>query len=161
MFRLLRDVFPGRDVRTITREDARAVVKLLEALPANLGKRKELRGLTVPKAVERGKALGLPTIQPKTINDAYLLHIASLFNWARKEQWIASSPFEGLAAHDPVHDAERRDPFTGEQLQTLFTSKPWHRPWSAGDEKPGAYWVPLLCLFHGLRNGEAAGLRVE
>lgn len=161
VFRILREVFPGRTVDSITREDARAVVKLLEGLPVNMRKRKELRGLTVSQAVEKGKVLGLPTIQPKTINDGYLLHIASMFNWARKEQWVASSPFEGLSVHDPVHDADRRDPFTAEQLQRLFTSTPWQQPWEPGGGKPGAYWVPLLCLFHGLRNGEAAGLRVE
>lgn len=92
VFRLLEDVFPGREVTTITREDARSVVKLLEGLPVNLGKRKELKGLTVPQAVEKARALGLPIIQPKTINDAYLLHIASMFNWARKEQWVTASP---------------------------------------------------------------------
>lgn len=161
VFRVLRDVFPGREAASITREEARGVVKLLEGLPTMLGKRKELAGLTVPQAVAHGRKLGLPTIQPKTINDGYLLHIASLFNWARKEQWITASPFEGLSVHDPVHDAERRDPFTPEQLRTLFAAAPYTAPWVPGTGKSGAYWVPLLCLFHGLRNGEAAGLRVE
>lgn len=72
VFRLLRDVFAGREVGSITRE-----------------------------AVQKGKAMGLPTIQPKTINDGYLLHIASMFNWAQREQWIASSPFSGLSVHEP------------------------------------------------------------
>jgi integrase len=161
VFRLLRDVFPARAVTSITREDARNVLKILEGLPANLGKRKELRGLTVPQAVEKGRKLELPTIQPKTINDAYLMHISSMFNWARKEQWVAVNPFEGLSVHDPVHDSERRDPFTTDQLKALFSKAPWGAPWKTGGDKPGAYWVPLLCLFHGLRNGEAAGLRVE
>ncbi|HEX7857495.1 MAG TPA: site-specific integrase [Sphingobium sp.] len=161
VFRVLRDVFPKRDVSSITREEARGVMALLQSLPANLGKRKELAGLTVPQAVAKGKTLGLTPIQPKTINDAYLLHIASIFNWARKEQWVPSNPFEGLSVHDPVADEDRRDPFTVEQLKVLFSSAPWTAPWEPGGEKPGAYWVPLLCLFHGLRNGEAAGLRVE
>lgn len=90
VFRVMRDVFPGRAVASITRDEARGVVSLLEGLPANMGKRKDLVGLTVPQAVEKAKKLGLPTIQPKTINDGYLLHIASLFNWARKEQWVVS-----------------------------------------------------------------------
>jgi integrase len=161
VFRLLRDVFPKRDVTTITREDARGVVALLECLPANLGRHKALKGLAVPQAVEKAKAMGLPTIRPKTINDAYLIHIAAVFNWARKEQWVASSPFEGLSVLDPVADEDRRDPFTAEQLTTLFSTSPWTGPWTTDAGKSGAFWVPLLCLFHGLRNGEAAGLRVE
>ena len=161
VFRLLRDVFPDRQADSITREEARELVKLLVALPSNLGKRKELRALPVPQAVKKGKELGLPTISPKTINDGYLLHIASLFNWARKEQWVTRNPFEGLTVYDPVDDVDRRDPFTIEQLNKLFSAAPWNHPWSPGVGKPGAFWVPLLCLFHGLRNGEAAGLRVE
>lgn len=161
VFRVMRDVFPGRAVASITRDEARGVVSLLEGLPANMGKRKDLVGLTVPQAVEKAKKLGLPTIQPKTINDGYLLHIASLFNWARKEQWVVSNPFESLSVFDPVDDVDRRDPFTVPQMQKLFSTKPWEAPWDAGGDKSGAFWVPLLCLFHGLRNGEAAGLRVE
>lgn len=161
VFRILREQFDDRPADSVTREDARNVVKLLESLPTNLGKRKELRGLSVAQAVEKGKLLDLPTVAPKTINDGYLMHMASLFNWARKEQWVTANPFEGLSVHDPVDDAERRDPFTAEQLTTLFSTAPWDGPWVPGAERAGAYWVPLLCLFHGLRMGEAAGLRTD
>jgi len=47
------------------------------------------------------------------------------------------------------------------QLNKLFSSGPWDSPWADDGRKAGAYWVPLLCLFHGLRLAEAAGLRVE
>ena len=161
VFRLLRDVFAGRSLARITRADARAVMTLLQGLPTQIGKRKELTGLSIEQAIATGAELGLPTIRPKTINDGYLLHIASMWNWAKKEEWVASNPFTGLSVHDPVDDADRRDPFTADQLATLFSQAPWDSPWSAGDDKPGAYWVPLLCLFQGLRNAEAAGLRVE
>jgi integrase len=161
VFRLMRDAFPGRAIDSITRDDARSVVKLLEGLPIRIGLNKALAGLTVPQAVKMAARLGLPTIAPKTINDGYLLHIASMFNWARKEQWVASNPFEGLSVYDPVDDSDRRDPFSIPQLQTVFTSGHWRAPWEDGTGKAGDFWVPLLCLFHGLRNGEAAGLRVE
>ncbi|MDZ4307177.1 site-specific integrase [Allopontixanthobacter sp.] len=161
VFRALQDMFAGQALQSICRQDARAFVSVLEALPTQIGKRREFAGLTVQEAVEKGRVLGLPTIKPKTINDGYIMHVAAMFNWAVKEQWILSTPFSGLNVHDPVDDSERRDPFTAEQLQTLFTQAPWNAPWAIGPEKPGSYWVPLLCLFHGLRNGEAAGLRVE
>ncbi|MDQ4420062.1 site-specific integrase [Sphingobium sp. DEHP117] len=162
VFRFLREVFPGRQVASITRADAKMVRSLLEELPANMGKRKELEGLTVPQAIVKGRALGLPKVQPKTINDGYLIHIAAVFNWARREQWIAASPFEGLQVHDPVSDLDRRDPFTVDQLNKLFASAPWDAPWNPERKQGGgAFWVPLLCLYHGLRNGEAGGLRVE
>ena len=161
VFRILLEVFAGRDLNSINRVDARAIVKLLEELPAQIGKRPALKGLTIKQAVEKGRELALPTIGPKTINDGYLMHIAAMWNWAVKEEWVASSPFKGLSVHDPVDDADRRDPFSADQLTTLFSGAPWTAPWTTGGEKAGAYWVPLLCLFQGLRNSEAAGLRVE
>lgn len=94
VYRLLRDAIGERPVEEVTRDDARSIVKLLEALPAGLGKVKALEGMTVPQAVEAGKRLGLRTIAPGTINRGYLVHISSIFGWARKEQWIATNPFE-------------------------------------------------------------------
>ena len=136
-------------------------MQLLQALPFGLGRRKELAGLNVRAAIQKGSELGIPAIKAKTVNDGYLIHIVSVFGWAMREQWLASNPFIGLSVHDPVDDADRRDPFTPAQLTKLFSTAPWDRPWPAQGEKQAAFWVPLLCLFHGLRNGEAAGLRVE
>ena len=161
VFRALRDVFPSRKAGSITRQEAREFVALLERLPTQIGKRKEIKGLTVPEAVEAGAKLGLPTLLPKTINDGYVIHASAVWNWGIAEGLVPSNPFTGLSVYDPVADGERRDPFTSAQLSVLFSAEPWDRPWRAGGAQPGAFWVPLLCLFHGLRNGEASGLRVE
>lgn len=158
VFRFLRDVFPRRDIASITREDARDAVALLRGLPTNLGKLKALKGLSVPDAIEKGRALSLPTIQAKTLNDAYLLHIASMWNWAIKETWLTSTPWSGLAISDSIDDAERRDPFTIAQLNILFGQGAWQRKWDNGRTDAADYWVPLLALFHGLRLSEAMGL---
>ena len=161
VFRFLREVFPNVPLADLNREEARRAMDLLSRLPKLIGKQKALDGLTVPAAIEKASKLALPTISPKTVNDGYLLHISSMFNWARREQWVAANPFEGLTVFDPVSDEDRRDPFTVPQLSKLFSTAPWERPWAGEDKKAGSFWVPLLCLFHGLRNGEAAGLRVE
>lgn len=157
VYRLLRDAIGDRPVEQITREDARAIVRLVEGLPAGLGKVKALAGMKVPEAVEAAKRLGLRTLAPGTVNRGYLVHISSIFTWARKEQWIAANPFEGLSVHDPVPEEDKRDPFTPDQLQALFGSAPWQ---PRDETKPARFWVPLLCAFHGLRLGEAAGLLV-
>lgn len=161
VFRALREVFPGRKAGSITRREARDFMNLLGRLPTQIGKRRETQGLTVPEAVEKGAKLGLPTLSPKTINDGYLIHASAVWNWGIKEGLVQTNPFSGLSVVDPVADGDRRDPFTPAQLSTLFSSEPWSGPWRPGLEKPGAFWVPLICLFHGLRSGEASGLRVE
>lgn len=159
--RLLRDVFAGRDVASITREEAKGVRTLLQSLPAALGRQKELAVLSIAEAVKRGQERGLPVISAKTINSQYLVTIAAIFNWAIAEQLIGANPFKGLSVVDPVAAQDRRDRFEVPQLNKLFSSGPWESPWSDDGRKAGAYWVPLLCLFHGLRLAEAAGLRVE
>lgn len=159
--RLLKDTVGDREPSTINREDARKIQQLIRSLPLNLGKRKALKGLTVPQAVETARKLGLPTINPNTANRGYLVHIAGLFNFARKEEWTATNPFEGLTIHDPVAREDKRDPFSVEQLQVLFGAAPWKPRNDSPDGKPSRFWVPLLCAFHGLRLGEAAGLLVE
>jgi integrase len=159
--RLLRDVFADREVGTITREEAKNVRTLLQALPAALGRQKALAGLSIRDAVKQGSELGLPVISAKTINSQYLVTIAAVFNWAIAEQLATANPFKGLSVVDPVAATDRRDRFEVPQLNKLFKSGPWAYPWADDGRKSGAYWVPLLCLFHGLRLAEAAGLRVE
>jgi len=159
--RLLRDVFADRDISTITRDEARKVRTLLQSLPALLGRQKALAGLSIPDAVKQGRQRGLPVISAKTINAQYLVTIAAIFNWAMAEQLTSANPFKGLSVVDPVAATDKRDRFKVPQLNQLFQSGPWATPWADDGRKSGAYWVPLLCLFHGLRLAEAAGLRVE
>jgi integrase len=156
--RLLADTIGDREVATITREDARGVQEIVTALPKNLGTAKALRGLTVPEAVKRAKKLGLPVIAPTTQNGGYLIHITALFSWAVREEWATRNPFLKLTVADPVADADKRDPFTIAQLNTLFSSGHWDAP---NEARPGRYWVPLLGLFQGARRAELAGLEVQ
>ena len=159
--RLLRDVFSDRDIATITRNEAKNVRTLLQSLPVALGRQKALKELTIPDAVKKGRELGLPVIAAKTINAIYLTTITAVFNWAIAEQLTSSNPFKGLSVVDPVAARDRRDRFEVPQLNLIFKSGPWASPWADDGRRSGAFWVPLLCLFHGLRLAEAAGLRVE
>lgn len=160
-FRVLEHAVGDQDVTVIDRETAREVFELVKTLPAALGRNKELKDLRVPEAVERGKELGLPTIGPKTVNGSYMAHISAAFGWAEDEQWIAKNPFRGLAVADPVSLRDKRDPFTTEQMRTLFSSSPWDKPMDDQNKKPGRFWVPLIALFSGMRLGEIAGLRIR
>jgi integrase len=137
-----------------------ALFDAVRGLPKNLGKVKALRGLSVLEAIEKGKELGLHTIGPKTINDSYVANLRSLFKWAVKKKWITESPLpDEDAVVDRVAPEEKRDPFSDEQLETIFCSEPWV---SGGSEAAKAihYWGPLIALYMGLRRGEIAQLRV-
>ncbi|WP_196802125.1 site-specific integrase [Sphingomonas phyllosphaerae] len=160
VFRLLTDTIADREIGSITREDARGLMDLVRQLPAGLGRKAELKDLSVPAAIEKGRQLGLSTISPGTVNLGYLAHMSALFGWAEKEEWADKNPFKGLAVHDPVEDRDKRDPFSMDQLATLFSAAPWDRPLPHNDKRPGRFWVPLIALFTGMRLGEIAGLRL-
>jgi len=159
-FRALQDTVGDKLVTEVDRETAREVFELVKALPAALGRNKDLKGLPVPEAVRRGKEMGLPTIGPKTVNGSYMAHISAAFGWAVNEDWIPKNHFVRLSAHDPVAEQDKRDPFTADQLRALFTKAPWDAPSLHDIDRPGAYWLPLIALFMGARLGEIAGLRI-
>jgi integrase len=162
VFRLLRDCLgPNRDIRSVDRDEARKVLETVKELPRGLGKDPELSKLPVPAAVAAARELGRPTISPKTINDSYMAHTKALFTWARKEQWIASNPFEGLNVPDAVAPEDKRDAFTDHQLALIFGGAPWSSGDVAPNGKPSLYWGPLISLYHGLRIGEPCGLLVS
>jgi hypothetical protein len=94
-FRLLEDAIGSELVASIDRETAREIFALVKALPAGLGRNKDLRGLPVTEAIRRGQELGLRTIGPKTVNGSYMAHISGAFSWAVDEEcprpWTAST----------------------------------------------------------------------
>jgi len=162
VFRLLKDVLGAqRDLETIDRDEARRTFEIVKQLPRNMGKHKELKGLTVPQAIKAAKRLGLPTIGPRTINDGYMTRISSMFAWAVDEQWIASNPFRNLRVVDPVDPADKRSAFTVEQLNRIFASEPWKPRDEAPRGRPSLFWGPLVALFMGLRRGEICGLMLD
>lgn len=161
VWRLLRDCLGAkRDVATITRDDGRMLYDTVKALPSGLGKLKALKGLSVTQAVSKAKTLGLATISPKTINGSYMGLLASAFEWAVKEQWLTANPVSGLTVADDVDAADKRDPFTLDQLKVIFNGAPWAPRDSSPRGKPLHFWGPLIALFHGMRRGEIAQLQV-
>jgi integrase len=161
VFRLIRDALPGRETASVNEADAERILSLLKALPANIGKRAALRGLSVPEAVEAGRRLGLPVIGPKTINTGYLVHIKAMFAWGVQRKWATENPFAGMGVVDPVEDEDRRDPFKAEHLNALFEAAPWRPVNRAPLRKPSRFWVPLMAFYTGARLAELAGLRLE
>jgi integrase len=160
--RLLRDALgENRDVRTIDREVARGVFEIVKGLPTGLGKRAELSIMPVPAAVAAARALGLPTISPKTINDTYMALTIAMFGWANTERWTEYNAFSGLRVTDAKAPEDRRAAFTADQLATVFGSAPWQTGEAAPSGKPSLYWGPLFGLFHGLRIGEICGLLTD
>jgi hypothetical protein len=161
VWRLLKDTLGvSRDVASLTREDGRLLFETVKGLPRGMGKVKALDGLGVPAAVQKAKQLGLPTVGPKTINGSYMGFLSSVFGWAVKEQWLTANPVAGLTVADTVDEADKRDPFSVVQLETIFGAAPWKPRDPSPRGKPLHFWGPLLALFHGMRRGEIAQMDI-
>ena len=156
--RVMREVLGAtRELSTITREDGRRLFEVVKLLPRGLGKHPKLRGLSVMDAIK----IDLPKLSPKSVNGTYLAMMSATFKFAIHEQWMAANPLSGLSVLDPVAEADKRDPFTTEQLNVIFGGHPWSPRDEAPRGKPLHYWGPLIALFLGMRRGEIAQLLVD
>lgn len=102
-------------------------------------------------------------ISAKTAN-SHWTYFQEFFNWAVDREYLENNPIQGITFKYAKNRREKpRTPFTDEQLQTLFESAIYtgrkHRDrklWEAGNLriKDGNFWLPLIGLYTGMREGE-------
>lgn len=166
--RVVEDVL-GADklIASVTRKDCRDLLETLRWLPVNLAKK--FGNIRVREAARIAKAdASIRTINATNLN-AYMARFATMLNWAVAEEYLGRNPARGLQLAEAVHPQDRRKPFEPWQLRRIF-----HAPIYTGckDEEQGysvvgntiasgaRYWVPLICLFSGMRLNEACQLDV-
>ncbi|MFD6321017.1 DUF6538 domain-containing protein [Methylorubrum thiocyanatum] len=165
-FRLAEELFGGeRPIREISREECKAFRAAVQALPTNATKRFPGRPLVEAAKLTTSE---VDRLSATTVNH-YLTSLATLFNYAEKEGWLSQSPARGLAVKG-VKKRHRRDPFTTAELTAIFQAplytgcqddgNGYAKP---GPDKPrrGRFWIPLIGLYTGMRQGEIAQLRTE
>lgn len=166
VFRLAEELFgPDRPIREIGREDCKAFRATVQALPSNASKRfpgksmVDVAKLSVPIA---------DRLHATTVNH-YVHGLSALMNYAHNEGWIVQNPGKGLALKG-VKKRHRRDPFTAAELGAIFRAPLFTGCQDDGNgyAKPGLnqprrgrFWIPLIGLYSGMRQGEIAQLRTE
>ncbi len=167
IFRLLTEAIgPEKPVRSISREDCRALRDLLVAMPPNATKR--FPNATIQEVVEIAKARGLPAISAGSVN-SYLNNLSSIFNYAVEEEYMDKNPAKGLQVAENVKKKDKKHPFTMDQLKAIFNAPLYtgclndgNGYATPGNVRPrgGRFWVPLLSLFTGMRLNECCQLDV-
>lgn len=87
--------------------------------------------------------------------------LSALFAFAKANALVSVDVFRGVAL-ELEKDAEKRVVWTVSALNELFATPVFtkqERPRAGGGE--AAYWLPVLCLFHGNRLSEFAQLRLS
>ena len=144
-------------VRKVTRDHCRAVVELLQRLPANFSKKRAFRGMKPSQAADEAKPLGLPPMNVSTAN-SYIGKMSALFKWATREGLADSNVAGGLLISTDIHARDARHPFTVDQLNRIFGADIYDEPKEAWGFRQ---WAPLIALYSGLRLNEIATLRCD
>lgn len=137
------------------------VRRALSRVPSNLTKR--YKGLSVREAIE--KAAGVRTLGAIT-QSQYLTTFRDILGLAVRKRLMPSNPADGLRplVPDEVALAEKRHPFSDQQLVAFFNSAFYKACAESGpvpyrhDATGWRFWLPLLCLYMGLRPREALQL---
>lgn len=114
-----------------------------------------------------------------------MAYLFNLFSWLHKKEWLARNPAASLKGESGLSKAERRtadqrirsksqdddeegrQPFTPEELVSIFAQPQYQtgdgRHITKGNQSwaPFEYWLPLLGLYAGCRIGEVSQLHLN
>ena len=148
---------PDRPAAAIGRDEIRDALDVLLRLPANAVRKHP--GVSLRKIADAGVADGQRKLNAASI-EIYLRYLRSLFQYLVTEQVRADNPAAGIRGPKASRDKPRR-PWTVDELNLFFHRPPFDRPWNGGRAGSSLFWVPLIALFSGAREGELAALRRE
>lgn len=139
----------------------------LSKVPTNVSK--HYPDLSLPDAIEKGMQDGRAVLSYNT-QASHLANLNSILRYAQKLGLLQTVPSEGLAPWaSKVHASEARRPFTTDELKRIFAAPIYTgcKDDGRGFSKAGPnvirrarFWVPLICLFSGMRANEVCQLNV-
>lgn len=154
-YEIFQSILGDVPFKSISRNEARKFKSLMLKTPANLTK---ILGVRSYKDVDWNS---LPKKEPQslvTVNNR-LIAMTSLFMWGeRNDLYNGKNPFLGLAVKNAKVNANKRPPFSNQQLQTLFSCPTYTGRTVTKDYK---YWIPLIGLYTGMRLNEICQLLVD
>ncbi len=142
----------------MTSDDATRLVDFLPTLPHSATKRYKGLSLVVAAKAE-GKLETKRLIHPETVED-YHAALSAMLSYAVDRKWLKENPLKGRIIRERLQRVRRRDRqiLTPDEMTKVFSSLEFQSQRSG--TRAARFWIPLLCLFHGTRSNEVAGLHV-
>ena len=142
---------------SITRSRMKEVAEKLKQYPVNA--KQKYPNLSPDMVIAKAQKNGDKLFSAK--NHAYYTDsFSSLFSYAEEEDYIAKNVAKKLPkAPKSLSEKKKRYPFTLEQLNYITQNMP-HWKWQGGVPRD-ALWVPIICLYTGMRVTECCQLHVE
>lgn len=154
-------------VQDVTREQCKEIGRLLIKFPKNAFKRTEVK--TIAGAIKIGEKLKLPIVSEGTYN-MYMQKLSAVMEYAVSETYIQSNPAKKLSIPNKTKKKDKRNPFSREQLQAIFSSDLYLKQKETAskyDHKLDAkhvytrFWIPLISLWTGMRLNEICQLHTN
>lgn len=139
-------------VDQLTKQHMSDFKKQCRLFPRNLTKPQ--KQLTFKEVIKRHEHSSYPKMSSRSINKG-LTSISGLLNWCINEGYCNDNPAARMriAISDTKKATSRRQPFSPEELRTIFEESPvfaeGERP--QGGAAEAAYWIPILGLYTGAR----------
>lgn len=159
---------PNEPVSTVTYARCQEARNTLAKLPTNMTK--HYPGATIDQAIARAEREGRATLSRER-QSAILDTLSSVLEYGVKDRVLSFNPSSDLKPLGrTVAPEDRRRPFATEQLKAIFNAPIFTgcRDDQHGFAKPGdnhprraRFWVPLICLFHGMRPNEICQMHVS
>jgi integrase len=149
---LFLDAIGDTPINEISKADIRKYQEVLFKLPTSMSQR--FPGKSVQEVLAMDTS-SLPKLSKSSV-DKQLRYVKGLFNWAKDNDYILTSPADALKLKNPGSQDEQREAFTDGDLSIIH----------AGDyaeqrsRRPDRYWIPLIMLYTGARLEEVAQLYV-
>ena len=145
---------PDRLLGTITKQDANAVKKVLQAVPVSRNTKPKLKVMPLMEAINEP---GHRKIAPKTIN-SHIQMFKSFFDWAERHGYAPHTLFEKMKVAKAKNSDTERKPFTQEQASLIFAELTHD---ATGLVRKDCHkWGMLLGMFTGARLNEICQLDI-
>ena len=153
----------GTKVSDLSREHGVQLVEFLKAMPIN-GKVR-YPGMLFSEMTKIEAKLDKPRwLSPKTIS-FHFNGISAILSFAEEEGWIARNPLSNRNIRKQLPKVRKKSKadamMTSQDISKVFFHEKYLAERDLDPRGNARFWVPLLCLFHGMRSGEAAQLLVS
>jgi integrase len=162
---LLREIIGNAlPIQNVDYDACLKVRSVLSRLPAN--RSKIYKGLPISEAIAKAEKAGKPKLASVT-QEIYLTTLQGILDLAWKKRLIGANPAQGMkpVKREVMEASAKRRPFAAEQLKQFFGGSFYqtcalHSPPFGHDKTGWRFWLPLMCLFMGMRPNEACQMSV-
>lgn len=152
VFNLIIGLIGDIPIESITRAKAREFKNQLLKLPPNVSKLYPKHSpLEVLKMIDSGKITVKATLSIKSVNK-HISRLSWLMTYCIREGYRPDNPASGMNIKQHKRQDEERKAYDKEDIQRIIKNLP------PKEDKPERYWVPLICMYSGMRIDEACQL---